>query len=109
MINFNENETKKIIDSCFKGVPYAKDIVKEIGITKAQAKNGTTKEIIVNRASPKVDSKSFSFNEELEKIIIPKNTKNNAIIEIKEKGNQYTIDETRGNLYIKIHIFGDNK
>ena len=106
MIDFNEQEVKKIIDNSFKDIPHSKDIVKKIGITKSQARNGVTKEFLVNRATPKVNSKEFEFNEELEKVIVPKNTKTNTIIELKEKGNQYSIDETRGNLYIKIHIYG---
>lgn len=106
MVTFNENEVKETISNCL-GNEYKKDIVKEISITKIQAKNGTTKEFIINRSSSKNNIDEFEFNEETEKVIIPKNTKNNTIIELKEKGNQYTKDDTRGNLYIKVKIIGN--
>jgi DnaJ-class molecular chaperone len=103
---FNESEVKEIIDNCFNGANYKKDIVKEIGITKYESKNGTIKEIVINRAS--ANETDFKFNEELEKVTIPKNTKNGTIIKLLEKGNQYKTNEPKGNLYIKIHIFGKN-
>lgn len=106
MITFNENQVKQLVEYYFKDNNYSKDIVKKIGITKEQAKNGTVIDVVVNRASPKVNSKEFIFNEELEKVTIPRNSKENTIIELKEKGNKYTTDESRGNLYVKIHIFG---
>lgn len=106
MVTFNENEVKEIIDNHFKDKFYNKDIIKEVGITRYEAKNGAIKEIVVNRAS--ADKIDFKFNEEIEKINIPKNAKNDTVIKVLEKGNQYRINEPRGNLYIKIHIFGKN-
>lgn len=105
MIGFNEKEVKNIIDDCFSGIPYSKDIVTTLKVTKTEAKTGVTKEIVINRSNLQ---NNFCFCEEKELITIPKNTKNNTVLKLKERGNQYTENETRGNLYVKVHIFGSN-
>lgn len=106
MTDFNFDAFKEL-ETYSKNVKYSKDAKEEIKITKAEAKNGTVKDIVVHRASPNIEEPGdFLFNKEIEKVIIPRNTKENAIIELKGKGNQYTTDEIRGNLYVKIHIFG---
>ncbi|HJJ05458.1 MAG TPA: hypothetical protein OIM45_06405 [Clostridiaceae bacterium] len=91
-----ENELGKVFEQYFN----SNDIYTILKITKSQARNGCIKQISINR---KIDTE---YNQEKEIIIIPKNTQNNKIIELKGKGNKNTNNGKIGNLYIKIHIFG---
>lgn len=50
----------------------------------------------------------YTYNEKDITINIPPKTKNNDYIIFKEKGNKFKLNEERGNLLIKIHIYGNN-
>lgn len=51
----------------------------------------------------------YIFTEKEIEITIPAKVKENDIIILKEKGNQLKSNEKRGDLYIKIHIFGNKR
>lgn len=93
----------KELGEVFKQYFNTNDIYTILKITKSQAKKGCIKKINISR---KIGTK---YNQEEETVIIPKNTKNNTIIDLKGKGNQCSLNKEKGNLYIKIKIFGNKK
>lgn len=104
MLNL-DNELKEIIESYFD-TKNVKDIFITTKLTKRQAKVGTIKQFQVNRRYINNTNEDYYYKTETEKIDIPKNTKNGTIFELKQKGNQCENGE-KGNLYIKIKIFGE--
>lgn len=104
MLNL-DNELKDIFEFYFD-TKNVKDIFSTIKLTKRQAKIGTIKYFAVNRRFINNTNKDYYYKSEIEKIDIPKNTKNGTIFELKQKGNQCNNGE-KGNLYIKIKIFGE--
>lgn len=104
MLNL-DNELKEIIESYFD-TKNVKDIFITIKLTKRQAKAGTIKQFQVNRRYINNTNKDYFYKNVIEKIDIPKNTKNGVIFELKQKGNQCKNGEM-GNLYVKVHIFGE--
>lgn len=100
-----DNELKEIFESYFN-TKNVKDIFVTLKLTKQQAKVGTIKHFTVNRRFIDNTNKDYFYKNEIEKITIPKNTKNGTLFQLKQKGNQCQNGE-KGNLYIKVYIFGN--
>lgn len=98
---FNFSNIENILNEYFN----KKDIFTIVKLTKGQAKSGISMPIEISR---KVTNKYNSnvIKNSLEIIEVPKNTKHNALIKLKEKGNQCSDNTGNGDLYVKIKIFG---
>ena len=124
----NEKETKdefedlgEIFETYLGNAKKNKNIITNYNITKQQAKQGLTKSLkvpvadICNTCSGKkmdcqckeCSGRGYVYNEKtIELKILPK-IKNNDFIVLEKQGNKFSVDEERGDLFIKIHIFGD--
>lgn len=94
-----------MFDALFKEIQEqyftSNDIYVTIKVTKNQAKNGCKKQVSISRKN------NEQYSQVQETLEIPKNTKNNTILNLKGKGNQ-SRNKAKGNLYVRIHIFGNN-
>lgn len=95
---FIQDNFDSIFDDMREQYFTANDIYTMIKITKSQAKNDCTKQLSISR---KINDQ---YIQEQEIIEIPRNIKNNTMLQLKEKGNKFSTSEKRGDLYIKIHI-----
>lgn len=98
---FDFSNLEKVFNEYFN----QKDIYVTLKITKVQAKTGISMPIEITQRIIGKDEKS-TFKKISEIINIPKNTKNDTVFELKQKGNQCKNGE-KGNLYIRISIFGN--
>lgn len=98
---FNFNILEDIFDKYFN----SKHIYVTLKLTKEQAKSGYSVPIEISRKIINKDN-SYVIKKTIETINVPKNTKNNTLIKLKGKGNQYSISKESGDLYVEIKIFG---
>lgn len=118
---FKDNEKYIKINTDFGTMIINKDrnIKKTIKITKEQAKGGIIKSITINYKSfcPKCNGinkekcnkckgNGFIIKEDVVNVKIPKKVKEGTNITIVGAGNQFVGDKERGNLIVKVHIFG---
>lgn len=91
--NSDFGDIGKIFETFFNGIELKNDRSETCKITKNEAKQGVNKRITIHE-------KEINFT-------IPPKTKSNDIIVLKGQGNHFNKEEPIGDLYIKIHIFGD--
>ena len=98
---FDFSNLEDILDKYFN----QKDIYITLKLTREQAKSGISMPVEISR---EIISKGNSnvIKKEIEMITIPKNTKHNTVIKLNGKGNQCS--KEKGDLYVKIKIFGKN-
>lgn len=82
-----------------------KDIYVNLKITKEQAKFGSSMPIKISRKIINKDN-SYVIKKTVETINVPKNVKDNTVIKLTGKGNQYSTCKENGDLYVEIKIFG---
>jgi len=138
MSNENEKveDLEEIFKTFFKVIrehrkeDFNKDEMSVCNITRHQAKKGIVKSIKVSVANVcnhckgtgrkteyEVESKEcenccgtgFVYNKQDITFEIPPRIKNNDCIVFKEKGNKFKVNDERGDLYIKIHIYGNKR
>lgn len=114
-------EIGEIFEEFFKDKKISEDVIETCKITKQEAKEGVLKDIKISTADiceeckgvknnnkcPKCYGRGYRFNEKTIHINIPAKTKNNDCLILEGEGNQLKADEERGDLYIKIHIYGN--
>lgn len=112
-----------VLAEFFKDAPNNRDVIKVYKIARQQAKEGVTRNIktliadvceVCNGTGKKDDTvcencqgRRFVYNEKNVEIKIPPKTKNNDYIILEGKGNKFSINQKRGDLVIKIHIYGN--
>ncbi len=121
MSEVNKNDLDDIFKNFFNEVKIDKDKIVSLGISKNDAKAGTIKKIKYSTADicdmcngvkreiacKKCHDTGSNFTEKEMILNIPPKIKNNDYIVFREKGNQIKSEQRRGNLYVKIHIYGD--
>lgn len=120
--NNDFEELGEIFATFFENKKISKDCVETYKITKQEAKEGLEKDIKIltadiceeckgirnpNAICKKCYGRGYRFNEKTIHINIPAKIKNNDCLVYKGKGNQLKANEERGDLYIKIHIYGN--
>lgn len=124
----NEKETKdefedlgEIFESYLGNIKPSKNVIITHKITKQQAKQGLIKELKISVADicdvcngkekncqcKECNGRGHVYKEKIIELKIPPKIKNNDLIIFEKQGNKLSIDEERGDLYIKIHIYGD--
>jgi len=124
----NEKETTdefpdlgEIFETYFGNAKKNKNIITTYKITKQQAKQGLTKDLKISVADicdiykgrekdcqcKECKGRGYVYKEKTIELKIPPKIKNNDLIIFEKQGNKFSIDEERGDLYIKIHIYGD--
>ena len=98
---FNFSNLEEVFNEYFS----QKDIYVTLKVTKEQAKIGVSMPVEINRKIINKD-KSYSIEKDIETVKIPKNSKNNTVIKIKNKGNKFSYNMETGDLYVEIKIFG---
>ena len=123
-----EKETKdefedlgEIFETYFRNAKKNKNIITNYNITKQQAKQGLTQNLKISVADicdtcngkgmdsqcKECSGRGYIYNEKTIELKIPPKIKNNDFIVFEKQGNKFSVDEERGDLFIKIHIFGD--
>lgn len=114
----NETNFDEVFNELFKYFTLNKNITKTCNISRLEAKKGITKNLeiyyytICEHCKGKEEcdlcnNRGVIVKKEKIKVNIPKKTKNNDIIVIKQMGNELEGNNERGDLYIKIHIWGE--
>lgn len=98
---FNFSNLEEVFNEYFS----QKDIYVTLKVTKEQAKIGVSMPVEINRKIINKD-KSHTIEKDIETVKIPKNSKNNTVIKIKNKGNKFSYNMETGDLYVEIKIFG---
>ena len=115
------DDLEEIFYDYFKGTKISKNKLEEIKITKKQAKEGLIKQIQISTSDICPECKGiqkelkckkcydvgYIYTDKELNLEIPPKVKENDFILYKQKGNQLKENEKRGNLYIKIHIYGN--
>lgn len=121
MNELNKNDLDNIFKNFFSEVKIEKDKIESFSISKNDAKAGTIKKFKysttdicdecngVKRESicKKCHDTGSNFTEKEIILNIPPKVKNNDYLVLVEKGNQIKSEQRRGDLYIKLHIYGD--
>lgn len=110
----------EVFNELFKYFALNKNITRTCNISRVEAKKGTTKNLeiqhytacsyckcIEGKECNFCNNQGFVGEKELVTVNIPQRTKNNDKIIIKGYGNKLEEDEKRGDLHIKIHIWGE--
>lgn len=97
-----------------------KNIMTTYNITKQQAKQGVIQNLKISVADicdsckgkeadcqcKECNGKGYVYHEKTIIVRIPSKTKNNDLIIIQKQGNQFNMNEERGDIYVRIHIYG---
>lgn len=118
----NKTDFNEVFDELFKYFVFNKNITRTCNISKFEAKKGTTKKLEINHYAAcshcrDIEGKKCNFcsnqrfvgEKEVVTVNIPKKTKNNDTIIMKGLGNKLEKDKERGDLYIKVHVWGENR
>ena len=111
----------EIFETYFGNAKKNKNIISNYNITKQQAKQGITQNLKISVADicdacngkemdcqcKECRSRGYVYNEKTIELKIPPKIKNNDFIVFEKQGNKFSVDEERGDLFVKIHIFGD--
>lgn len=114
------SELEEIFKKCFGTARRKnKNVITTFNITKQQAREGLTNDVKISVANicnncngadkecEKCYGSGYTYNENTVVLKIPANIKNNDVIVIEKQGNLFKKEEQRGDLFIKIHIYGD--
>ena len=96
---FEFNNLENIFNEYFN----QKDIYVTLKVTKNQTKTNVSMPVKISRKIINKDN-SYVIKNEIEMVTIPKNTIHNTVIKLNGKGNQCS--KEKGDLYVKIKIFG---
>ena len=123
IIKMNDFENcNEIIQQLLKNTVRSKNVLEELKITKEQSKKGMITSMKIHTAdvcrycNDQINEKckncygiGYTFTEKEIKVKIPPKTKNNDCIVYRKIGNQFSFDDERGNVYIRIKIYGDKR
>lgn len=96
-----------------------KNIIKTYKIAKKQAKQGLTSNFKISVADicenckekdckcKECRGRGYVYKEKTIVIKIPPKIRNNDLIIFEKQGNKFSVNEERGDLFVKIHIYGN--
>lgn len=119
-------QLEEIFEKYFTTFKKNKNVLTNCNITKQQAKKGITKNIKVSIADicsnckgsgKNIDfqtkqcerccGRGYIYSEKTIAVKIPPKIRNNDLIVIESQGNKLYIDKERGDIFIRVHIYGN--
>lgn len=114
-------DLEEIFETYFRNSKKNKNVLTTYKITKQQAKQGLTQNLKISVADicdtckgmdtscqcEECHGRGHIYNEKTMVLKIPPKIRNNDLIVIEKQGNQFNIDKERGDLFIRIHIYGN--
>ena len=112
---------EEIFEKYFENIEKSKNIITTYNVTKKQAKQGMNQKFKISVSDicdtckwrkkgyecKKCHNKGYVYKEKTFELKIPPKIRNNDIIVFEKQGNKFIVDEERGDLFVKIHIYGD--